>query len=496
MAQDAPADTAGPSSPPPRLPEGWLPQWEGVQRKWYFVQRATGKSQWEIPTEPVVLTPSTTPTSIGTGPSQAPLSRPSTNSPRMTGSGTTLAERIESTANSAKYSSSLDAQVNEQSENLPHEHSGMSGHYSNQTDQRLAHHYGQYVASTQGGYEPEPLNQRSIDIGNGSTLFHPANAYPAHAMGQQALTQDLFRPHWGNSTEMTQGHQSGIGVGMNKAPFQPFTSDPYRHNSSAYQPSGTLREGHIPSPGGGFPPSQPQWQLNQQPPFPHAPHQSIAPNFGTADLSQSFYGSCLTPQTTAQSPGDFASRSSLSSNPSLRGGDFGASRDNLQATQDPFLSNSRIGMDHTQSILGSPMSRSHLQQSTTFQQSRGPGPVGYFPPYGYSSQSPIVQGQRHSTTMARTHSGTTYNSIASPTSLENHGRAHDYQNTPMQAGAQQYLPHQPDNTSGTSGPLGVSQGQSTIPDLRQSRIAASDPQFISGPWASSTPPTSTPQAPT
>jgi hypothetical protein len=23
MAQDAPADTAGPSSPPPQLPEGW-----------------------------------------------------------------------------------------------------------------------------------------------------------------------------------------------------------------------------------------------------------------------------------------------------------------------------------------------------------------------------------------------------------------------------------------------------------------------------------------
>lgn len=49
-----------------------LAQWEGVSRKWYFVQRATGKSQWEIPTEPVILTPSTTPGSIGAGPTQAP----------------------------------------------------------------------------------------------------------------------------------------------------------------------------------------------------------------------------------------------------------------------------------------------------------------------------------------------------------------------------------------------------------------------------------------
>ncbi|KAJ5235531.1 uncharacterized protein N7469_004699 [Penicillium citrinum] len=94
MAQEAPADTAGPSSPPPQLPDGWLPQWEGVQRKWYFVQRATGKSQWEIPTEPVVLTPSTTPTSIGTGPTYPP-SRPSTNSPQVAGPGSTLEGRFE-----------------------------------------------------------------------------------------------------------------------------------------------------------------------------------------------------------------------------------------------------------------------------------------------------------------------------------------------------------------------------------------------------------------
>jgi hypothetical protein len=78
-----------------------LPQWEGVQRKWYFVQRATGKSQWEIPTEPVVLTPSTTPTSIGTGPTYPP-SRPSTNSPQVTGTRTTLAERIEPFLGSAR----------------------------------------------------------------------------------------------------------------------------------------------------------------------------------------------------------------------------------------------------------------------------------------------------------------------------------------------------------------------------------------------------------
>ncbi|KKZ63213.1 hypothetical protein EMCG_02418 [[Emmonsia] crescens] len=68
-----PADSGGPSSPPPTLPEGWLAQWEGVSRKWYYVQRATGRSQWEIPTEPFIPTPSSTPQSVASpGPYHPP----------------------------------------------------------------------------------------------------------------------------------------------------------------------------------------------------------------------------------------------------------------------------------------------------------------------------------------------------------------------------------------------------------------------------------------
>ncbi|KAK2766237.1 hypothetical protein FQN54_007753 [Arachnomyces sp. PD_36] len=78
----APADSAGPSSPPPSLPEGWLAQWEGSSRKWYFVQRTTGKSQWEVPTEPLVPTPSTTPLPGSAGPYPGPQSP---NDPAMGG---------------------------------------------------------------------------------------------------------------------------------------------------------------------------------------------------------------------------------------------------------------------------------------------------------------------------------------------------------------------------------------------------------------------------
>ncbi|KAH8165932.1 hypothetical protein CIB48_g2332 [Xylaria polymorpha] len=48
---------AGPASPnegptfePPHLPPGWIAQWDGSSKKYYYVQLSTGVSQWEVPT--------------------------------------------------------------------------------------------------------------------------------------------------------------------------------------------------------------------------------------------------------------------------------------------------------------------------------------------------------------------------------------------------------------------------------------------------------------
>lgn len=54
----------GPSyEPPPNLPEGWIPQWDAVSKKYYYVQLSTGASQWETPTKPAPTgpTPQATP---------------------------------------------------------------------------------------------------------------------------------------------------------------------------------------------------------------------------------------------------------------------------------------------------------------------------------------------------------------------------------------------------------------------------------------------------
>ncbi|KAF2966529.1 hypothetical protein GQX73_g7076 [Xylaria multiplex] len=41
---------AGPTFEPPHLPPGWIAQWDGSSKKYYYVQLSTGVSQWEIPT--------------------------------------------------------------------------------------------------------------------------------------------------------------------------------------------------------------------------------------------------------------------------------------------------------------------------------------------------------------------------------------------------------------------------------------------------------------
>ncbi|MCJ1474965.1 hypothetical protein MMC13_003625 [Lambiella insularis] len=62
----------GPSTIPPELPEGWLAQWESHSKKYYFVQRATGHSQWEVPTQPALSVPTPEPTPQHANPFQPP----------------------------------------------------------------------------------------------------------------------------------------------------------------------------------------------------------------------------------------------------------------------------------------------------------------------------------------------------------------------------------------------------------------------------------------
>ncbi|KAI6355958.1 hypothetical protein MCOR25_008041 [Pyricularia grisea] len=55
MAGTSSPGTEGPTVAPPHLPSGWIAQWDGQSRKYYFVELATGRSQWEVPTKPALV---------------------------------------------------------------------------------------------------------------------------------------------------------------------------------------------------------------------------------------------------------------------------------------------------------------------------------------------------------------------------------------------------------------------------------------------------------
>jgi len=59
MAGPASPGNDGPTYAPPNLPPGWIAQWDGSSKKYYYVQLSTGASQWDTPTEsaPVGGTP-------------------------------------------------------------------------------------------------------------------------------------------------------------------------------------------------------------------------------------------------------------------------------------------------------------------------------------------------------------------------------------------------------------------------------------------------------
>ncbi|KAJ5115299.1 WW/Rsp5/WWP [Penicillium alfredii] len=477
MPQEAPADTAGPSSPPPRLPEGWLPQWEGVQRKWYYVQRATGKSQWEIPTEPVVLTPSTTPTSIGTGPSQAPASRPSANSPGVTGYGNTSTGGMYTAADSARLSFGM---------LVP----------------------GRRRWSTSLIALQDPLQQKSS--GHLNMIQPPFWAGQAHprcnVAGQPSLDRGIHQLPWGHGQGTVQGPPV-LSHEQRRESYQAFSAGPAQHGLPTQPWTATLLAPHINGVRAEPPPPQPQWQAAPQAAFANAlPHYTL-PNAASSNVSQAYFGTYPSRQNTENCAAGFGNLSTQSSDVSHPRADPRPKPQVFVPVYDTHSSHTSLTLpEQGHSLSGHPLSRSHSHQSVAFPQQLEPSSSSNSQPSGYPPR-PNSQSHYHGISMARTHSGP---GMAHP-SQNPTNEAPQYQNPLVQAGVNQYLSqNQAKHTLGATEYPGAAQYHQTLhhqpsrsPGHSQrwndmspdSRLAASDPHFVSGPWASSTPPTSGPSQP-
>ncbi|KAJ5542235.1 hypothetical protein N7535_004658 [Penicillium sp. DV-2018c] len=361
MAPEAPADTAGPSSPPPKLPEGWLPQWEGVRRKWYYVQRTTGKSQWEIPTEPVILTPSTTPTPIGTGPSSIPQSNPINDGARQLYTGDKMVGGEYSAADSARISvgnrahyvcSSLNSQIYAQADNPMHV-SGLSGWYSNQTGQHLSGGYEQHPAASATGYGPIPSQQGLAGNLNGQPAFMAGQVHRGYAMpGPQHLGHGMPATAWDNNSGIFQGYPNAYSMGQNPQTSQGFHADSVSSQNQQTPESWTGRVDLR-----GQSPHQSPWQGPQHGQL-GPPSEGLQSSTQPSTMPKPVFGSFSSHRDVEPSPIEFAHRAS---NPSLR-----REAHFYQSSEEHSRDNSPHSMvDSARNGGGYPVSRSSSQQPPT-----------------------------------------------------------------------------------------------------------------------------------
>ncbi|KAL1997330.1 hypothetical protein VTN49DRAFT_3932 [Thermomyces lanuginosus] len=275
MAHETPADSAGPSSPPPPLPEGWLAQWEGVSRRWYFVQRVTGKTQWEVPTEPAPLSPSTTPASIGSGPTWPPVSGPQTSSvPQHQSTGDTLRGLFSSATEKAGLSNFQNflsnSQRNPQLGGLTQVAAGMLNKLSNQFLHDKPSQHGSHASAT---------NLPPVSTGLSSHFHSPPSQPPYGYPGQPGpypASGPQYRPPESApfSPISPTSHYPGP-AGYNQHPISSPTGapqTPWQQGPPPAVPPTTQPTSSYQSPGSAGTPVQQHYGQTFPPPPPYTPH--------------------------------------------------------------------------------------------------------------------------------------------------------------------------------------------------------------------------------
>ncbi|KAJ5787692.1 hypothetical protein N7457_002682 [Penicillium paradoxum] len=469
MAPEAPADTAGPSSPPPQLPEGWLPQWEGVQRKWYYVQRTTGKSQWEIPTEPVVLTPSTTPIPIGTGPSLTPTPHLTSDSNRAAESGDTMTGGSYSAADSARISNSLHPQIHGQSQNPMLGSSGVPGWYLNHTGQHLPGGYGQHLPANTPGYGLNPLQHGPGGEMNGpQSALYASQTHPSYQIaGLHHVGHNIPPAAWGNNPGIYQGHPSGYSVGQNPQSFQGFPAGPlHNHQPPASWAVSSNLQSQMARETAEVSPPQPQWQLQSQQGHFDRSNEEGRMNVHPSNPPRPRFGSYPSHQNEESSSVEFGRRSSNS-----------ALIHELQPYQsslgNPTENPPHSAVDQGRIGQGYSLSRSHSHNPPKDPALQGFSPLQH------------VQGQYQQQHMIRAHSDISLTQDSQ-----------QYYNPLAQGGVTQYFTQHQLSSGG--GPAGFPESAHVhqVPYHQPNQYPEHPPgeprrplesQFVSGPWTSAQP---------
>lgn len=252
-------------------------------------------------------------------------------------------------------------------------------------------------------------------------------------------------------------------------------------------------------------PRQPQWQLEARSTKSSNMSQPSSDHCSMPSLSRPFFDSSHFPQPNERHTGELASRPPQLSTSSHPASSYSGNLEETPQRRSSLVASSYADKTQVTSLAGHPLSRSQSQQSSGFPygQRKDLAAGSHAQPSLHDYGPHLSNGQNlyQNYCMSQMPPDSGFNSSRFPATQGTVGGAQHYQNPIVQAGVLHYLPPPPQ--SGTQNDAVSRHGTHYHPQLRQlplnqspwvtsangSRIAASDPQFVSGPWASLPPPT-------
>ncbi|KAG0157167.1 hypothetical protein PDIDSM_4352 [Penicillium digitatum] len=411
MAPEAPADTAGPSSPPPQLPEGWLPQWEGVGRKWYYVQRTTGKSQWEIPTEPIVLTRQQHRRQWGQGyrRSQHHIQQAAVLekwSPWHNGRRDVL--RGGQAPLTPVHMGSLKIQ-----------HMGLPVYRVGIRIRRATPSgYERQLAADAAGYGPHGVVGQVNAV---QSAFYGSQTHPGYQItGPHHMGQSISPSAWGNNPSAYQGHPSGYHMTQHAQSFQGFVANPA--GLHGHQPPGLWSMTYNPQEQmarstDGASDSQPLWQLETQQGHLNVAGEGVPMNLRSTNLPKPVIGSYSSNTNADPSSGEFSRHASNAS--LVREGQP------YQTSVESFSNHSTHSMvDQGRFGQGQPNPRSHFQHTAMDPALQGFSPLQHV--QRQYQQQHMIRKQLGSHQANLAHGHQQYNNPMAQLSFNQYGPQHQF----------------------------------------------------------------------
>ncbi|KAI0124837.1 WW domain-containing protein [Xylariales sp. AK1849] len=301
MAGPASPGTEGPTYEPPQLPPGWIAQWDGTSKKYYYVSISTGASQWETPSQ---AAPGGTPAQGHEHPYGVPGQQEVITHPDGTQTVKYADGRLEPLL-SPDASRGLEGETGERgfgsfaTNQLLNQISGSHGKQSNNSSSPLGGIAGQLIGGLSGG------SSHNNSHGSGSSSSNPAGklvgalASSIFSGGKQGHQQQPQNYHGGqSSTPQNSGGFAGSVMGGVANMFggnQGHSNQNYGYSNSgqsggysgqapptSYQPAGSTAAYSSSLPNNQHNPSSynaPASQQHGTPSYPPPPGQHGAPSY-------------------------------------------------------------------------------------------------------------------------------------------------------------------------------------------------------------------------